>query len=108
METDAGFEATLERLERVVEELEGGALGLDAALAKFEEGVRLLSTCHGLLDGAGRRVAVLTGVDASGTPETVAFDAAATAARDASAEPPPPTGTRALGPGGGDDDDIPF
>jgi exodeoxyribonuclease VII small subunit len=89
METDAGFEAALDQLERVVEELEGGALGLDGALAKYEQGVRLLSYCHGLLDGAGRRVAVLTGVDASGTPETAPFDAAATVARDAPSEPPP-------------------
>lgn len=100
METNAGFEAALDQLERAVAELEGGALGLDGALAKYEEGVRLLSSCHRLLDGVERRVAVVTGVDASGTPETIPFDAPAGS--------PPQEKPRAVEPGGGADDDLPF
>jgi exodeoxyribonuclease VII small subunit len=107
METDVGFEAALEQIERVVAALETGELGLDAALAKYEEGVRLLSHCHGLLDGVQRRVAVLTGGDDSENLEAIPFDPAA-ADRDPSPaprpEPPPRTRRRAAKP----DDDIPF
>ena len=73
-----GFEDALDRLGRVVEALEGGDLGLDAALARYEEGVRLLVRCRSLLDGAEQRVALLTGVDVDGTPRTEPFDAQAT------------------------------
>jgi exodeoxyribonuclease VII small subunit len=80
-----GFEAALEKLERSVEELEGGELGLDGALAEYEQGVRLLAYCRGLLDGAERRVALLTGLDDSGGPETSPFDVTATLDRESSA-----------------------
>jgi exodeoxyribonuclease VII small subunit len=107
METDAGFEAALDQIERVVAALETGELGLDAALAKYEEGVRLLSYCHGLLDGVQRRVAVLTEVDDSGNLEAVPFDPAAADREPPSAprpEPPSRPRRRAAKP----DDGIPF
>lgn len=75
---EMGFEDALERLGRVVEALESGDLGLDAALLRYEEGVRLLGRCRSLLDTAERRVALLTGVDDDGTPHTEPFDAQAT------------------------------
>jgi exodeoxyribonuclease VII small subunit len=85
MDADGGFEGSLHRLERAVEELEGGDLGLDDALAKYEEGVRLLARCHGLLDAAERKVALLTGVDEDGRPATEPFDAAAAVDRGSAA-----------------------
>lgn len=54
------FEAALERLEAVVEQLEGGELELEAALAAFEEGVALSRRCAGELDAAERRIDILT------------------------------------------------
>jgi exodeoxyribonuclease VII small subunit len=77
--TAAGFEVSLEGLERVVSALEAGDLGLDEAIARYEEGVRLLARCRTLLEGAERKVALLTGIDAEGKPITEPFDAAATA-----------------------------
>jgi exodeoxyribonuclease VII small subunit len=74
-----GFETALEGLERVVSALETGELGLDEAIVRYEEGVRLLSRCRALLEGAERKVALLTGVDADGKPVTEPFDASATA-----------------------------
>ena len=79
-----GFEAALRQLERTVDDLEGGDLGLDGALAKYELGVKLLTHCYGLLDGAERVVALLDAVDAAGSPQTSPFDAAATAGREPS------------------------
>lgn len=71
----AGFESSLRALEETASALESGDLDLDAALAAYERGVRLLSHCKGLLDKAEQRVALLTGVDESGQPETAPFDA---------------------------------
>ncbi len=53
------FEATLEALEGIVARLESGTLGLDEALAAFEQGVRLARQCESRLDQAERRVEVL-------------------------------------------------
>jgi exodeoxyribonuclease VII small subunit len=78
------FETALRRLEQTVLELESGELGLDGALAQYELGVRILKRCYGLLDGAERTVALLTGVDADGRPLTAPFDATATAERESS------------------------
>ena len=50
------FEAAMERLEEIVERMEGGALELDEALALYEEGVRLLRASQGVLDRSEARV----------------------------------------------------
>jgi len=76
---EIGFEAALEELEGIVEELERGGPDLGTALTRYERGVRLLGRCQGLLDGAERSVALLTGIDEAGRPTTAPFDASATA-----------------------------
>ena len=53
------FEAGLERLETLVEELEGGELELERALATFEEGVKLSRGLDRQLNRAEARVEVL-------------------------------------------------
>jgi len=50
------FEAALERLDRIVQELESPQLGLDRAIALFEEGLELGDRCSTLLDSARARV----------------------------------------------------
>jgi exodeoxyribonuclease VII small subunit len=82
------FEDALNRLERVVDDLEQGDSGLTKALARYEEGVRLLVRCQAELDRAERSVALLTGVDADGRPLTAPFDATATAGLGDPGEPP--------------------
>lgn len=39
------FEEALRRLEAIVEDLEGGQMALEEALARFEEGMRLRQEC---------------------------------------------------------------
>lgn len=39
------FEQSLERLETIVEEMEGGELPLEKMIKHFEEGSKLVSTC---------------------------------------------------------------
>lgn len=68
------FEDCLSELEVIVAELEGGKLGLAEALARYEQGVKYLKSCHGLLERAERRIEILSGVDADGKPVTKPFD----------------------------------
>lgn len=72
------FEAALEQLEAIVDDLEEGRLGLEPSLVRFEEGVRLLRNCYGILETAERRIEVLTGFSGDGTPQTAPFDSQAT------------------------------
>ncbi|HJV89749.1 MAG TPA: exodeoxyribonuclease VII small subunit [Holophagaceae bacterium] len=53
------FDEGLERLETLVQKLEGGALSLEEALTTFEEGVKLTQSLQGQLGEAQRRVEVL-------------------------------------------------
>jgi exodeoxyribonuclease VII small subunit len=87
---DLAFEAALDQLGQIVSDLEQGEPELAAALAKYEQAVRLLAHCHGLLDGAERTVALLSGVDDQGQPLTTPFDASSTAER----EPSNPSGRK--------------
>lgn len=59
--TDAvpSFDDGLDRLEALVQRLEGGGLGLEEALATFEEGIALSQQLQEQLGQAQRRVEVL-------------------------------------------------
>jgi exodeoxyribonuclease VII small subunit len=58
-ESLAGFEASLEELEKVVKELESGDLPLERSLALFEKGVGLSEACRKQLLEAETRVEIL-------------------------------------------------
>ncbi len=81
------FEQSLLELERVVRELEDGRLGLDEALARYEQGVGLIKRCHGKLRQAEQRILLLTGTDENGTPLLQPFKHESTAIRRASRGP---------------------
>jgi exodeoxyribonuclease VII small subunit len=53
------FEEALGRLQKIVEELEGGELPLESALGLFQEGVDLGKLCGDQLDSAEQRITVL-------------------------------------------------
>jgi exodeoxyribonuclease VII small subunit len=53
------FENAMKRLEGIVEALERGDLGLDEALKKFQEGIKLSKFCSNKLDEAERKVSIL-------------------------------------------------
>ncbi|GBD13745.1 Exodeoxyribonuclease 7 small subunit [bacterium HR24] len=55
-EDDASFEQLYRRLEEVVQRLEQGGLGLEEAIALYEEGMRLAARCHRMLEQAQLRV----------------------------------------------------
>lgn len=53
------FEASLEELEKVVRELEGGELPLERSLMLFEKGMALSDACRKQLEEAETRVEML-------------------------------------------------
>jgi exodeoxyribonuclease VII small subunit len=67
---EESFEASTERLARIVEELERGDLPLERALALFEEGVKIARLAEERIQKAERRVEELLGLDVAGKPVT--------------------------------------
>lgn len=57
------FESTLAELEQLVEQLEGGQLGLAESLEHFERGVGLSRACQDLLEQARLKVSLLQNPD---------------------------------------------
>ena len=50
------FEEALKKLEKLVDDMESGELPLEAMLARFEEGTRLVKVCQTKLDEAESKV----------------------------------------------------
>ena len=53
------FEASLEKLEKLVEQMEEGDLTLEESLKTFEEGIRLTRECQQALAAAEQKVKLL-------------------------------------------------
>jgi exodeoxyribonuclease VII small subunit len=53
------FEECLERLEKIVQELEKGEVSLEKSLTLFEEGMQLSATCRKQLEEAEGKVEIL-------------------------------------------------
>ncbi|MFO0933324.1 MAG: exodeoxyribonuclease VII small subunit [Planctomycetota bacterium] len=123
----ASFEAHLAALEKVVADLEGDALSLEASIGRYQEGVGHLAACRKILDAAEQRLAELVAApDGTVTEKPLAITAeglvAAGAAPEAGArpatpfgagvEPPPPARPRRAAkkaaPSGDPGDDLPF
>ncbi len=66
------FEKSLKELERLVERLEQGELGLEASLQQFERGVQLAQSCQSTLQQAEQRVEML--MQKNGQLDMVAWD----------------------------------
>ena len=58
--SDITFEEALQRLEQIVDTLEGGNLPLEESLKAFEEGVGLARRCARYLEDAEKRIELLT------------------------------------------------
>jgi len=72
-EQPKSFEASLEALENIVQQLESGDLPLEKSLELFEEGVKLSRQCQERLNQAERRIEVLLR-DNQGRPVVSAFE----------------------------------
>lgn len=58
-EKPPSFEAGLDELEKIVENLESGEMPLEEALEKFEKGVKLSEACRKQLEEAEHKVEIL-------------------------------------------------
>ena len=67
------FEEALKKLEAIVEAMESGDLPLEAMLAKFEEGTRLVKLCHSKLEEAELKIQKLE-TNAAGEPTLKPLD----------------------------------
>jgi exodeoxyribonuclease VII small subunit len=74
-----GFEKSLERLEAVVAEMEGGDLSLEDMIKRFEEGQKLIGYCSKQLDEVERKIEKLVKKD-NGEVKAVPFESEAPAA----------------------------
>ena len=66
-ETSKSFEASMERLETIVRQLEQGNAPLEESLKLYQEGTALVQSCAKLLDSAEQEIVKLTKT-ADGTP----------------------------------------
>jgi len=57
---EMSFEAAVKRLEEVASALEREGVSLDESLKLYEEGVKLIRYCNGLLEGAERKIKMLS------------------------------------------------
>ena len=54
--SDSTFEDAMAEVERLVEQIESGDIGLEASLAKYERGAALVKHCRDLLARAEQRI----------------------------------------------------
>ena len=58
-ELNISFEKAMERLGKIVEEMEGGELSLDSMISRFEEGQGLIRFCSKKLNEVEKKVEML-------------------------------------------------
>lgn len=56
---EVSFEQGLKRLEEIVQSMEEGDLSLEASMAAFEEGMKLVKDCQGKLNEVEKKIEVL-------------------------------------------------
>ena len=71
MEEEVSFEAAMERLDKIVAELESGDVPLEKAIDLFQEGMKLSKLCGEKLEQAERKIEML--VDEDGHLQKKAF-----------------------------------
>ena len=68
------FEESIVRLEEILKQLEGEKVDLATALSQYEEGVRLLKNCHGILESARQKIEILRECDTEKSPIVEPFE----------------------------------
>jgi len=56
---EPSFEDSLKRLEAIAREIEEGRIGLEESIARYEEGMKLVLDCRGILTQAEQRIRML-------------------------------------------------
>ena len=72
---EISFESAMERLEKIVEEMESGKMLLDDLLVRYEEGMKLVKVCQEKLAHAEQKIQIITR-DHAGKPSVKDFEPA--------------------------------
>jgi exodeoxyribonuclease VII small subunit len=83
---EANFEQAMQRLEKVVEEMESGELPLEELIVRYEEGMKLVKVCQERLASAEQRIEIITR-NSAGKPVVKKFEPAAPAQPETQGEP---------------------
>ena len=59
-ETELTFEGAMDRLEKIVEQMESGKLPLEDLIVRYEEGMKLVKTCQERLANAEQKIEIIT------------------------------------------------
>ncbi|HEY3659942.1 MAG TPA: exodeoxyribonuclease VII small subunit [Candidatus Udaeobacter sp.] len=59
-ETELNFESAMDRLEKIVEQMESGKLPLEDLIVRYEEGMKLVKTCQERLANAEQKIEIIT------------------------------------------------
>src|SRR5215471_18665735 len=59
-EAELNFEGAMDRLERIVEQMESGKLPLEDLIVRYEEGMKLVRTCQERLANAEQKIEIIT------------------------------------------------
>ena len=58
--TELNFEAAMDRLEAIVDQMESGKLMLEDLIVRYEEGMKLVKVCQERLASAEQRIQIIT------------------------------------------------
>src|SRR3954451_6871230 len=73
--TDLNFETAMDRLEKIVEQMESGKLPLEDLIVRYEEGMNLVKVCQERLASAEQKIEIITR-NSAGKPLVKDFEAA--------------------------------
>ena len=59
-EAALNFEGAMDRLEKIVEQMESGKLPLEDLIVRYEEGMKLVKTCQERLANAEQKIEIIT------------------------------------------------
>ena len=83
---EANFEQAMQRLEKIVEEMESGELPLEELILRYEEGMKLAKVCQERLASAEQRIEIITR-NSAGKPIVRKIEPAAPAQPETQGEP---------------------
>jgi len=59
-QAELNFEAAMDRLEAIVDEMESGKMMLEELIVRYEEGMKLVKVCQERLASAEQRIEIIT------------------------------------------------
>src|SRR3954451_22645389 len=79
--TDLNFETAMDRLEKIVEQMESGKLALEDLIVRYEEGMKLVKVCQERLASAEQKIEIIAR-DGGGKPVVKNFEPEAASKTD--------------------------